>query len=107
MAAVTKKMTPLVSELPARADALQPVLTIRFQHRLVVAIGLVAALTGIGALILLRGPATPQYRGAWRDNQYLRYAIGIPLEEIRAAHSRAKQALLDEVHRTTAGVRAA
>lgn len=38
----------------------------------------------------------------WRkDNLYLRYAIGIPLEEIRAAHARAKGALLDEVARRT------
>ena len=38
----------------------------------------------------------------WRkDNLYLRYAIGIPLEEIRAAHARAKEALLDEVARRT------
>jgi starch phosphorylase len=38
----------------------------------------------------------------WRkDNLYLRYAVGIPLEEIRAAHARAKGALLDEVARHT------
>ncbi|HET7550128.1 MAG TPA: alpha-glucan family phosphorylase [Gemmatimonadaceae bacterium] len=38
----------------------------------------------------------------WRkDNLYLRYAVGIPLEEIRAAHARAKGALLDEVARRT------
>jgi len=40
----------------------------------------------------------PQWR---RDNQYLRYAITIPLEEIREAHARAKQAMLDEVGRRT------
>ena len=38
----------------------------------------------------------------WRkDNLYLRYAVGIPLEEIRAAHARAKEALLGEVARRT------
>jgi starch phosphorylase len=38
----------------------------------------------------------------WRkDNLYLRYAVGIPLEEIRAAHARAKDALLREVARRT------
>jgi starch phosphorylase len=40
----------------------------------------------------------PEWR---RDNLYLRYAIGIPLEEIRAAHMQAKRALLDEVHKRT------
>ncbi len=36
----------------------------------------------------------------WRqDNQYLRYALGIPLEEVQQAHASAKQALLDEVGR--------
>ena len=34
----------------------------------------------------------------WRtDNLYLRYAVGIPLPEIRAAHSEAKQQFLSEV----------
>jgi starch phosphorylase len=38
----------------------------------------------------------------WKyDNMYLRYALGIPLEEIRAAHLEAKQALVAEVHRRT------
>jgi starch phosphorylase len=41
---------------------------------------------------------------AWRrDNLYLRYAIGIPREEIRLAHAEAKQKLLDEI-REHAGV---
>jgi starch phosphorylase len=40
----------------------------------------------------------PEWR---RDNLYLRYAIGIPLEEIRAAHEQAKRSLLDEVHKRT------
>lgn len=36
----------------------------------------------------------------WRsDNNYLRYAIGIPLEEIRNAHAEAKRALIDELQR--------
>ena len=40
----------------------------------------------------------PEWR---RDNNYLRYAITIPIEEIRAAHVEAKQAMLDEVERRT------
>ncbi len=39
-----------------------------------------------------------KYIPEWHtDNLYLRYAIGIPLDEIRHAHSEAKRALLDEV----------
>jgi starch phosphorylase len=46
-----------------------------------------------------------QHMPEWRrDNLYLRYAVSIPLAEIRAAHAVAKQALLDEVHRRS-GVR--
>jgi starch phosphorylase len=38
----------------------------------------------------------------WRtDNMYLRYAVGIPLSEIRAAHVAAKQDFLAEVARRT------
>jgi len=38
----------------------------------------------------------------WRkDNLYLRYAVGIPREEIVAAHTRAKAALLSEVAKRT------
>ena len=38
----------------------------------------------------------------WRhDNLYLRYAIGIPLEEIRAMHLRAKHALFEEIKQRT------
>ena len=38
----------------------------------------------------------------WRhDNLYLRYAIDLPLEEVRAAHREAKAALLAEVKRRT------
>jgi len=40
----------------------------------------------------------PEWR---RDNLYLRYAIGIPLPEIREAHMRAKKMLLEEINRTT------
>ena len=36
-----------------------------------------------------------------RDNLYLRYAVGIPLDEIREAHAHAKRLLLDEVARRT------
>ncbi len=38
----------------------------------------------------------PEWR---RDNFYLRYAVGIPLHEITAAHAQAKKALLAEVAR--------
>ncbi|HEX5438419.1 MAG TPA: alpha-glucan family phosphorylase, partial [Gemmatimonadaceae bacterium] len=40
----------------------------------------------------------PEWR---RDNLYLRYAVNIPLDEIREAHARAKQTLLEEVERRT------
>jgi starch phosphorylase len=40
----------------------------------------------------------PEWR---RDNAYLRYAITLPLEELRAAHAQAKQAMLDELARRT------
>ena len=43
----------------------------------------------------------PQWR---RDNLYLKYAIRIPLEEIRKSHAEAKQELLTEVERRT-GIR--
>lgn len=37
---------------------------------------------------------------AWRnDNNYLRYAISIPLEQIRQTHMRAKQELFEEIQR--------
>jgi len=38
----------------------------------------------------------------WRsDNLYLRYAIGIPLEEIRQAHAQAKKELIEEIRKST------
>ncbi|HKU22686.1 MAG TPA: alpha-glucan family phosphorylase [Terriglobales bacterium] len=38
----------------------------------------------------------------WRhDNLFLRYAVGIPLDEIRMAHAEAKRALLDAVKQQT------
>jgi len=38
----------------------------------------------------------------WRfDNLYFRYAVGIPLQEIRDAHARAKRALIEEIARTS------
>src|SRR6202162_5841146 len=40
----------------------------------------------------------PEWR---RDNAYMRYAVGIPLEEIRKSHCLAKAALLKEVHKRT------
>ena len=43
----------------------------------------------------------PEWR---RDNDYLRYAITLPLDEIREAHREAKQAMLDEVARRTGQV---
>jgi glycogen phosphorylase len=43
------------------------------------------------------------YVSGWRtDNNYLRYAISIPLEDIRVAHATAKEALFAEIrHRTS------
>jgi glycogen phosphorylase len=43
----------------------------------------------------------PEWR---RDNLYLRYAIGIPLEEIREAHARAKHELMENIFKST-GIR--
>jgi len=43
----------------------------------------------------------PEWR---RDNLYLRYAIGIPLEEIREAHARAKTLLFEQINLAT-GIR--
>ena len=40
----------------------------------------------------------PEWR---RDNLYLRYAVGIPLQEIRDAHAASKRALIDEIARRT------
>ncbi len=40
----------------------------------------------------------PEWR---RDNAYLRYAVGIPVEEIRKAHAAAKSGLFKEVHTRT------
>ncbi|HET9425690.1 MAG TPA: alpha-glucan family phosphorylase [Gemmatimonadaceae bacterium] len=40
----------------------------------------------------------PEWRG---DNLYLRYAVGIPLEEIRAAHADAKERFLQTVRERT------
>lgn len=40
----------------------------------------------------------PEWR---RDNAYMRYAVGIPLEEIRKAHCLAKAALIKEVQKRT------
>lgn len=46
-----------------------------------------------------------QHIPEWKyDNLYLRYALGIPLEEIREAHGQAKQALFAEVQRRTGQV---
>jgi starch phosphorylase len=40
----------------------------------------------------------PEWR---RDNLYLRYAVGIPLQEVRDAHTASKKILLDEIARRT------
>ena len=40
----------------------------------------------------------PEWR---RDNNYLRYAVGIPLEEVQAAHDRCKAEFIAEVQRRT------
>jgi starch phosphorylase len=40
----------------------------------------------------------PEWR---RDNLYLRYAVGIPLQEIRETHAAAKRTLIDEIARRT------
>jgi starch phosphorylase len=43
-----------------------------------------------------------RYLPAWRnDNLYLRYAIDLPLEEIRHAHADAKHALIEEIRKRT------
>jgi starch phosphorylase len=43
-----------------------------------------------------------QYIPGWRtDNNYLRYAISIPLEDIREAHAKAKAALFAEIRQRT------
>jgi len=43
-----------------------------------------------------------QYIPAWRtDNNYLRYAISIPLEDIRAAHAKSKEALFAAIRQRT------
>jgi glycogen phosphorylase len=43
-----------------------------------------------------------QYIPGWRtDNNYLRYAISIPLEDIREAHEKAKAALFAEIRQRT------
>ena len=49
------------------------------------------------------GELFDHYIPGWRtDNNYLRYAISIPLEDIRAAHAKAKEALFAEIrHRTS------
>ena len=43
-----------------------------------------------------------EYIPGWRtDNNYLRYAISIPLDDIRAAHAKAKAALFHEIRQRT------
>jgi starch phosphorylase len=46
-----------------------------------------------------------QHLPGWRtDNNYLRYAISIPLQEVRQTHAQAKQNLFDEIQRRTGQV---
>ena len=47
-----------------------------------------------GPFSALYDRTVPQWR---RDNWYLRYAVGIPLQDIRAAHAQAKQELFQQV----------
>ncbi|MCC7175340.1 MAG: alpha-glucan family phosphorylase [Bryobacterales bacterium] len=60
---------------------------------------------GVHAATWTAGPFQRLYDShipEWRmDNLYLRYAIGIPLAEIRQAHMQAKEALIKEVLRRT------
>jgi starch phosphorylase len=59
----------------------------------------VHAVTWTGpALAALFDRRIPEWR---RDNLYLRYAVSIPLQEIREAHAASKLELLDEVERRT------
>jgi starch phosphorylase len=50
------------------------------------------------AFAALYDKRVPEWR---RDNLYLRYAVSIPLEEIRDAHAECKASLIDEVERRT------
>ena len=66
----------------------------------------VAAITnGVHAVAWTSAPFCALYDRAireWRrDNCYLRYAIGIPLHEIRQAHAQAKKELFQQVRRLT------
>jgi starch phosphorylase len=53
------------------------------------------------ALAALFDRRIPEWR---RDNLYLRYAVSIPLQEIREAHAACKLELLDEIKRRTGEV---
>src|SRR5690348_2966367 len=63
--------------------------------------GVHAATWAAPAIARLFDRHIPEWRG---DNLYLRYAVSIPLDEIRQAHSEAKTALLAEVEKKS-GVR--
>ncbi len=63
--------------------------------------GVHAATWAAPAFAALYDRHIPEWR---RDNQYLRYALGVPLPEIAAAHRQTKAALLDAVDQAT-GVR--
>lgn len=59
----------------------------------------VHAVTWTGpAMAALFDQRIPEWR---RDNLYLRYAVSIPLQEIRDAHAAGKRLLLDEIARRT------
>lgn len=62
----------------------------------------IAAITnGVHASLWTAAPLAKlydRYLGDWRsENNYLRYAIGIPCPEVRSAHEQAKQELLGQV----------
>lgn len=66
----------------------------------------IAAITnGVHATLWTAAPLASlydRYLGDWRsDNNYLRYAVGIPRAEVRHAHEQAKQELLRQVRRLT------
>jgi glycogen phosphorylase len=66
----------------------------------------ISAITnGVHALTWTSPPLTElfdRFIPGWRtDNNYLRYAISIPIEEVRKAHARAKANLFEEVRKRT------
>ena len=68
---------------------------------------IVAITNGVHANLWTAAPLAAlydRYLGDWRsDNNYLRYAVGIPRAEVRRAHEQAKQELLRHVRGLTGG----